>query len=1203
YELGNVDVGGSVTVRTGTVAAEYGDQEAISAPVQVAFDGQIVSVSLRLPGQGEVRANVKGMSIPSDGGEPILTPLITDVTLSYSVFNSATLTSEIKEVPGTTNQNGLPGEAIYTKVPAFRDYTVTSNHPLGQSSANGRLAFDADLGTHTLLLSNLGHIRGVVYAIDGVTPVPGATVRMEDEHQDQGLVVTGLDGKFEFRNVAPNVRFRVVAESTQAGIYRTAEQWGNIPSNGGLVNTAITLLERGQIEGKVVYAAYKVYDPLNPANNVADNTPSDLSDNAPVPMARFWMRELDFPRRELGTPVQPLAADLAGRFAIDNVFVGRLRATAWSPDNPDLRGDWTATLVREGELLTPYIAIGGGGTGAILAKVTNPNANNAPVENAEVQLYRGGLFDLASTGPDGTVRFEQLPVGSYVVTAYSKALGKSGRAPDSISVTIDTVSEARVMLTFSGQVTGRLTDPESSPANQPVQGSHVTISMAEGFSTRFTTNALGEYLFEGVREGLFTLDAKDTASNRRAKASGLLSAADPEPVVNLELERTETLHVAVYLPDDLGANSGVLGGAVEATVSQRNNEFYRSQQGNPIVMSKLFLNESYDIHIQELAGERRTLNTSGKFPKGSASQPISFVYPAYGSGEVLVRRLGAAVPDALVSIRVSRFDTRVFYSDAAGRVVVSGLPLGRNYSVTVTTIDGSSGSGNLEIVRTSVLGSLTVEVGSRATVTGKVIAELGGPSIGTPVVIRFSGGQLTGTTDDQGSFTFAGVAAPSGIELLYYGPDGVTLGRILNFSLGAEWAGKTYTASTVTLDATPPLLLDIAPEQGAGAVPPDTHLKFVFSEAINTATVNNENFTLQPADGTPRVNATFTWAEGANHTFVVTMVPPAPPAGQEFPLKSNTLYRLTVSQHVSDLTGHELGTNRGLTFTTADYIEPRVISTVPKAGTPIPEQITYEFRFNEPLDPTPFAPNGNGVFQLALMSGPGETATVVETIPGDAYIDPFTGISLFFAPSTSTLPNSYYRIRFSGVKDLQGNVVPEQTYYLASFDTVKPFVILNSPVPGDASLVSGLTYKLTPDLRNGTADGTPATDIDFVDFFRVENSVETFTKRVKTAPFAYEFVAPDAPAAGLPLVFRASATDKSVNESEKVEIALTVKPNQPPTVSVALDRTADVFAGERVNATITASDEVIDINLQLDVKATRTDNTEYRKVYPATLHR
>ncbi|HYC60809.1 MAG TPA: carboxypeptidase regulatory-like domain-containing protein [Thermoanaerobaculia bacterium] len=1207
YELDKLDVGAEYIVRTGAVPGHYGKQEAVSNPIRVAFDGQIASVSLRLPGQGNVHARVKGISIPSNGGEPILTSLISEVTLRYRYFDSGTLQTEEEEITLSTNNNGLPGDAVFPNIPAMRDYSVASDHPLGQSNAGGRLAFEGDLGDHTLLLSNLGHITGVVYGIDGTTPVPNAQVRLEDGHQDQGIVTAGLDGKFEFRNVAPNTGFRVVAESTQAGIFRTGERYGSIPPNGGIVNTSITLIERGQIEGKVVYAAYKVYDPLRPENNVADNTPGDPSDNAPVPMARLYMRELDFPRRDLGTPTQPLNADLGGRFAIDNVFVGRLRATAWSPDNPDLRGDWTATLVREGELLTPYITIGGGGTGALVATVTNPNAQNAVVENAEVQLFRGGLFDFASTGVDGKVRFEQLPVGHYTVAAYSKALGKSGRATGTIEVTVDGVAEARIMLTFSGQVTGRLTDPESSPAYSPVPGSHVTIQMAEGFQQRFTTTGAGEYLFEGVREGMFWLDAKDTTSNRRAKASGLLSAADPAPVVNLELERTETLHLGMYLPDDFGANSNVLAGPVEATVTQRSGDFYRSMQGNPIEMPKLFLNEGYQIHIQELGGERRVIDTFGSFPKGNSANPIKITYPAYGSLEVYVRRGTAPVADARVSVRVSRYDTRVFYTDSSGHIIAHGLPLNGEYSITATTLDGSSGSTSVKVLRTSVVATGNIEVGSRATLTGRVIAEAGGPSAGTPVVISFSGGQLSGTTDDQGYYTFAGVATTPGaspVTLFYYGPDGNTLGAKQSFPLGNEWAGRDdYPVPTVRIDATPPVLMNIVPEQGAGNVPPDTHLKFVFSEQIDAATINNDHFVLQPADGSARVHATFLSTAGANNTWIVTMVPPAAPAGQQFPLKSNTLYRLTVSQLVRDMTGHAVGTNRGLTFTTADYVEPRVVSTVPEAGTPIPEQITYEFRFNEPLDPAPFNTGGSGRVELARMSDREKTATVLEVITGNAYIDPFTGISLFFAPNQNTKPNSFYRIKFSGVRDLQGNIVPEQTYRYASYDTFKPFVILTSPVPDGNALVSGLTYKLTPDIRNATADGTPAQDVDRVEYFRVENNFETFIKAVKKAPFAYEFVAPDAPAAGLPLVFRAKAWDSSVNESEMVTLELTVKPNQPPTVAVVLDRTADVYAGERVNATVTTTDEVLDINLQLDFKATRTDGSQYRKVDPKTVHR
>src|SRR5205823_402995 len=134
---------------------------------------------------------------------------------------------------------------------------------------------------------------------------------------------------------------------------------------------------------------------------------------------------------------------------------------------------------------------------------------------------------------------------------------------------------------------------------------------------------------------------KDTDSNRRAKASHTLSAADPHPIVNLELERTETLNLAVYLPDDTGAVSGVLGGPVSIDVVQRSGDFVRSAQGNPIVMPKLLAGESYAIAVHEIGGLQRELSFSGSFPKGTAADPVKLVYPAYGSVEVTVTQSGA----------------------------------------------------------------------------------------------------------------------------------------------------------------------------------------------------------------------------------------------------------------------------------------------------------------------------------------------------------------------------------------------------------------------------------------------------------------------------------------------------------------------------------------------------------------------------------
>ncbi|MGZ7042316.1 MAG: MSCRAMM family protein, partial [Thermoanaerobaculia bacterium] len=623
YEYANASVGAPVDLWAVNGPPLYGDQYAHGS-AKVEFPGQVVSTTLRLPGQGKVL-----VSLQSD------IAVIGDVDLSYPVWDEAEQGLGSKSITLSTKQpDGTAGAATFSNVPALQQYGVSSTHPsYGHAEASGTLAYDGDLTTHTLQFNRLSTIRGTVYAIDGVTPIAAASVRLNDGSRDTGVQVSQPDGSFAFFDVPSGITFTIVADATQSGIYRTGVAYGRTSETGGLVsNVNVIMRRRGSVEGRVVYAGYKRFDPDNPANNIPDDTPDDLSDNAPVPLAKVWLRELDFPNRSFGSDAEPLTADVAGRFAFSNVFVGSLRARAWDPGNQELLGDWSGALHDEGEVLSSiYIGVGGGGTGSILVTVEDPNQQNAPVTNAEVGLYRGGgLFDLTSSDANGVARFEQVPLGTYTVSAYSKALGKSGGSA-AFAVDRDATSNVRILLEFSGQVDGTLSDPESEPPGNGLPGVAVTLSGA-GFQSRASTDLAGAFSFDGVREGLFTLNAKDTDSNRRASASHTLSAADPHPIVNLELERTETLYVSVYLPDDTGGNSGVLSGPVVADVVQRcfNNvcDFQRSVQGNPIVISKLFLSDDYGITVKEIGGEGRSISAGGRFPKGNAADPIQLVYRA-----------------------------------------------------------------------------------------------------------------------------------------------------------------------------------------------------------------------------------------------------------------------------------------------------------------------------------------------------------------------------------------------------------------------------------------------------------------------------------------------------------------------------------------------------------------------------------------------
>jgi hypothetical protein len=1190
YLLPKAAVGSTTTVwAIGNGAAPYGDQVAAGA-AKIEFDGHVASLILRLPGQGIVRTK---LTADID--------VIGDVKLTYPAWEEADQALAPKELTASTSENGIAGYAKFNAIPALQNFTVSSANPVfGYATQNGKLGFDGDVQSITLQLNKLSTVRGVVYAIDGRTPVPGAAVRIEDGRQTPGIFTTLPDGSFEFQNVAAGVGFQLVADITQDGTYRTGLASGSTSPVGGPVDgVAVVLRTQGAIDGRIVYAGFKRFDPQNSANNIVDDTPNDLSDNAPVPLASFSLRELDFPYRTFGTTADPLIADISGRFSISNVFTGPLRISASDPGNQETRGAWTGSISQEGQRITAYVGIGADGFGPVTISVVDPNAQNAPVINAEVTLQRNGApFDLSTTDGAGSVRFDEVPAGTYRAAAYSKALARSGSTTDFV-VTALTGAEARVSLEFSGKVNGKLSDPQA--AGNGVPGAQVTLS-EQSFLTRASTDVAGDFVFDGVREGLFRLDAKDTLSNRRAVATHELTQADPSPFVSLELEPTETLFLSVYLPDDAGGNSNVLAPIVDVDVTQRGNDFQRTLQGNSFQMTGLFRNESYDINVREIGGDTRQIHVQGSFPKGSSTDPLKLVLPAFGGVEVHV--LQGSTPSANAKVTVSgggRFVT--VFSDASGVALATGIPLGAAF-VQVVSVDGAfSGSANTTISSQSSAAVVSLTLGAYAGVTGLVDAELSGPSIGTRVIASF-GRILETLTDSTGRYTFQGIPTGIRVDLTYMGPGDIAVGARQSLSIGTADASKLIEAARVRLDATPPQVVSIFPPDNSSNISPDSPVKIVFSEAIAANFINANYLQLVPADSATPVPTTFATATGVGGVFTVTLTPPTAPAGQRFPLKSNSLYRIIVSGEIVDLTGNRLPAARGASFITSDYAEPHVIKVLPATTTALQPATTFEFRFNEAIDAASWQPGGAGVFHLYKISSAGANGTVIADLPGRAFVDPASGLSLFFAPDAAIEQESFYRVVFSGVRDLQGNLTAEQTFHFFSYDLVKPFVNLVSPVPDAFPLVSGVEYILATDVRNAEANGSAATDVAKIDFFRVDGATETFLTTVTASPWSYHFVAPDAPPAGSTLTLRAVATDLSGNESDRATLTWQVKPNQAPqNVTVSVAPSTAVYPGAHVFPSVKFEDEGTFATLQIDAQATQNDGSTYASSQTRTLTR
>ena len=1211
YEMRNASVGVTHNIRAvaGGMRPDngqpdprpYGDQAA-SGQVAVAFNGHIAALTLRLPGQGTVKVKVRSQF-----------DLISDVDLTYSVWDEGEQHMVPLTLRETTNKLGEPDYAVFEKIPALNGYGVASAHPqYGYAGKGATLAYDGDLDEHILQLNTLAKVSGTVYAIDGLTPIAGATVRINNGRSDPGPQLSGPDGRFEFFDQPSAVTVTVTAEFTQNGVYRIGIASATTPNNGGVVdNMAVMLRKRGFVDGKVVYKNYKKFDPNNVANNIPDDTPNDYSDNAPVPLAKFHLRELDFPARNFGTAGSPLTADVGGRFLINNVFIGALRATAWDAGNEEVRGSWAGSIDEEGAEAAPkaYIAVGDAGVGSLEVVVVDPNQAYLEIANADVGLYAGRPWDFSTTGATGKAVFDEIPVGTYSVSAYSRSVGKTSKS-ETVVITRDHITQARLELEFSGTVDGTLTDPEEG--NSPVPGSHVRLT-ASNYQTLSTTDVLGKFTFLGVREGTFRLDAKDTDTNRRASAERTLSVADPHRTVNLQLEPLETLHFAAYLPNDTGGNSGILAPPQRVEVIQRcytgldhvrHCDFERQLQGNPIQFPGVFENSGYGIGIFKPGEVKADVNLGGAFPTGKAATPFVYVYPAFGDVNVHVTQGGAPAVGAFVTIYSQGKSVNV-YTDAAGNATARGLRLG-GITVSAKSIDERfTGSTTVQLLRQSVAAEANIALGTYAGVTGRVLAEVGGGavSVGTRVIAHYSGFAGEARTDDEGRYTFLGIPTPATgttrVNLTFVGPDDNTLG---GFAFKDVKAGDgVLTVGDVRLDATPPTLDAILPAENSVDVSPDTNVRITFSEAINPGTITAQTFQLIASDGSGTVTCALTHGV-VDGKFVVIMTPAKPPTG--FPLKSNTLYRVVVTNGVHDLTGHPLGATLGFGFTTSDYAEPRVLKALPVS--PIPPSTTFEFRFNEPIAPAPWQQGGNGEFHVYKLAAPGGAAAAIEReMVAHTFLDAnniILYVALDDAADNRIQPESFYRVTFKGVKDPQGNAAVDQVHHFYSYDEVKPFVVISTPAEGQ-QLVSGAEYEVTLDLRNGSASGTQATDVKEVRWYTIDAQNKAVRFATVTLPPYSVKIAPQAPASGATFTIAAEAFDTSGNISTMERRTWTVKPNEAPKNVVVTPVQAAAYPSMPVSAKVTFEDEGSFVSMLVTFSTPKSDGTTDTQNFPRTFFR
>ncbi|HYO78098.1 MAG TPA: Ig-like domain-containing protein, partial [Thermoanaerobaculia bacterium] len=1157
----------------------YGDQYA-TGTARVDFDGQVSVTDLRLPGMGTITVRIvveQSCSTP-----PCYSQAFGRAALTYLAWDNFEQGFRPKTVEADADP--ITGIVTFQKVPARQKVILsTVRHPLGFASADAFLSYDGDAHAITLQLKDMGDVTGRVFAIDNLTPVSGANVRIVVSTASYSQQLTGPDGAFNFPAIAANHSFDVIAELSQDGIYRTGIASGKTPAGGGPVSDVrVIMREQSSIEGRVLD-----------------------SEGRPVPLAHYWLRELAWPHRSIGTADQPLQADINGRFIISNVFTGPFRISAVSAQNQELRGHYQGTLIEEGDTSqrNVEVRIGAGGVGTVSVTVRDPLLGFEPVANAEVALHRSGhgTFDFTSTDENGVAYFEQVPAGSYKVAAYSKARVRGG-ASEWFNVVANETAAASVELDFRGSVSGYLTDPMSEPANARVAFQPITVQggSTHDYTMRQTTGSDGTFEIVGLMEGPFKLYGYEIGTERMAFGPKdlFISRLVPEHRnIHLELEKWAKLTVKAYLPNDSGG-PGELAPLVEVDVTHADGSYGRAYQGNSLTFEKMSQWRLYNVTVRELVGEGRSVTLKEhRFPPGAFEHEEVVVFGATGPVEVLVLDGGGnPVVDAKVTIAGSNRKFEIF-TDPNGMISLPNVPFGAISARTVVGIVSAAASGTV-VSRSQPL-RLTLRLGSNVEVAGFVDAEapLGAVSADTRVLLEVTSSILTQSlrlesrTDAQGRFSFVGIpVGNTSLKLTYYGPNEL-LGAVKHVSIPNGTTG-TFTVPRVRVDSTPPRILTIDPPVNSTNVSPAASINVTFSEQLPAKYLTTQYFQLHSTDDGRQVNVQVQTSVRPDGTFLVRLTPPPPPAGQTFPLKSNVLYRFVVSGDIEDLTGHRLHASAGTSFTTVNYIEPAIVLVQPAPTEALGEGQSFRIRFNKAIDINSFNSGNGGIVTLDRLAT--YKGAVVAAVPLAKFLDPADPTTLVVSPEgVAIAESSFYRLTVAGVRDLNtppSTMKETRIVEYFSFDRVTPTARIVSPVAEGEKLTSGVLYAATVFVSD---DGTnEAGDVAYVDWL---SEAGLSIERAKTKPYTFTFVAP-ATSTGTTFTLKASATDLSFNSSAVASFTWDVAPNDPPRDIVVTNTPTSAYPGKKLDTRVAFKDEGLAVTVALELRGTNVDGTPLTQI-------
>ena len=466
-----------------------------------------------LPALPVLTGTVAGTVVAGDNATAVLNAVVSLQSIDPLFFRTyqQTSSSGSYDFAGNVVPGGnVPSPPIAVPLEGFN---VFATHPVTgvvSPSFSGALASTASTAEQPIVFSNTGQLQGTVF-VNATTVVANGTVTITSTALAQPVVlpIQG-DGTYSVSGL-PVGSYTATANVT--GTFLSGSVTVQI-ANGQTATGNITIIMGGTLQGQVLSAG---------------------GTNTPLPNITVYLN--------LGTQSLSTITNSTGAFLFNDVPPGTFTLTAYDPVSNTAAT--AAATVTGGNTTTQNLTLSS--TGAVAVTVTAPAGTT--VSGVTVTLtptQAGGSVQTAVTNAAGVATFSGVSVGSFTVSA-SASNGYSGSAGGALGLAGQTAA-VTLFVGPHGVVNGTVFNANGKTPAAGIQVQAYGTSQTTGLQVLFgttTTDVNGNYIFNTIPVGGFTIVAQNLTTGDIASGTGSLVTASQQLTLNLILTGVGNITVTV----------------------------------------------------------------------------------------------------------------------------------------------------------------------------------------------------------------------------------------------------------------------------------------------------------------------------------------------------------------------------------------------------------------------------------------------------------------------------------------------------------------------------------------------------------------------------------------------------------------------------------------------------------------------------------